>query len=70
VRIFEVAAFACVLALAFGVYLAKTAAGRERSQIANTDRLIAEEQRKLKLLRARSRTWSSPSGWAACRRRT
>lgn len=52
VRIFEVAAFACVLALAFGVYLAKTAAGRERSQIANTDRLIAEEQRKLKLLRA------------------
>jgi hypothetical protein len=52
VRIFEVAAFACVLALAFGVYLAKTAAGRERAQIANTDRLIAEEQRKLKLLRA------------------
>jgi len=52
VRIFEVAAFACVLALAFGVYLAKTAAGRERSRIANVERQIAEEQRKLKLLRA------------------
>jgi cell division protein FtsL len=52
VRIFEVAAFACVLAMAFGVYLAKTAAGRERSRIANVERQIAEEQRKLKLLRA------------------
>lgn len=52
VRIFEVAAFACVLALAFGVYLAKTNAGRERSRIAMVERQIAEEQRKLKLLRA------------------
>lgn len=52
VRIFEVAAFACVLALAFGVYLAKTNAGRERARIANIDRQIAEEQRKTKLLRA------------------
>ncbi|MBW3616613.1 MAG: cell division protein [Proteobacteria bacterium] len=52
VRLFEVAAFACVLALAFGVYLAKTNAGRERARIANIDRQIAEEQRKTKLLRA------------------
>jgi cell division protein FtsL len=52
VRIFEVAAFACVLLMMFGVYLAKTNAGRERAKIANVERQIAEEQRKLKLLRA------------------
>lgn len=52
VRLFEVAAFACVLALAFGVYLAKMDAGRERAKIANVERQIGEEQRKLKLLRA------------------
>jgi len=51
-RIFEVAAFACVAALAFGVYFAKTEAGRERGRIATVERQIAEEQRKLKLLRA------------------
>ena len=52
VRLFEVAAFACVLLMMFGVYLAKTNAGRERAKIANVERQIAEEQRKLKLLRA------------------
>jgi cell division protein FtsL len=52
VRIIELAAFVCVIALAFGVYLAKTNAGRERSKIATIERQIAEEQRKLKLLRA------------------
>jgi cell division protein FtsL len=41
-----------VIALAFGVYLAKTNAGRERAKIATIERQIAEEQRKLKLLRA------------------
>lgn len=51
-RIIEMAAFACVVALAFGVYLAKTDAGRERSRIAMVERQIVEEQRKLKLLRA------------------
>ncbi len=51
-RIIEMAAFACVVALAFGVYLAKTNAGRERARIAMVERQIAEEQRKLKLLRA------------------
>lgn len=51
-RIIEMAAFACVVALAFGVYLAKTDAGRERARIAMVERQIAEEQRKLKLLRA------------------
>ncbi len=52
VRLIELAAFACVVALALGVYLAKTFAGRERSRIAMVERQIQEEQRKLKLLRA------------------
>ena len=51
-RIIELFAFVCVVALAFGVYLAKTSAGRERARIAVIERQIAEEQRKLKLLRA------------------
>ena len=51
-RIIEIFAFVCVVALAFGVYLAKTNAGRERAKIAVIERQIAEEERKLKLLRA------------------
>ena len=51
-RIVEMGAFACMMALMFGVYLAKTNAGRERARIATVERQIAEEQRKLKLLRA------------------
>jgi len=46
-RIIELFAFVCVVALAFGVYLAKTSAGRERSKIAVIERQIAEENRKL-----------------------
>ena len=51
-RIIELFAFVCVVALAFGVYMAKTSAGRERAKIAVIERQIAEEERKLKLLRA------------------
>ena len=51
-RVIELFAFVCVMALAFGVYLAKTNAGKERAKIAVIERQIAEEQRKLKLLRA------------------
>lgn len=51
-RVIEMAAFACVVALAFGVYLTKAEAGRERARIATVERQIAEEKRKLKLLRA------------------
>ena len=51
-RIVELFAFAVVIALAFGVYMAKTNAGRERSKIAVIERQIAEEERRLKLLRA------------------
>jgi cell division protein FtsL len=51
-RIVELFAFVVLVALAFGVYMAKTEAGRERSKISVIERQIAEEQRKLKLLRA------------------
>ena len=51
-RVVELVAFVCLIGLAFGVYMAKTHAGRERSKIAQIERQIAEEKRKLKLLRA------------------
>ena len=51
-RVVEVGAFALVLVLAFGVYLAKTQAGREWAKIATKERQIAQEKRKIKLLRA------------------
>ena len=51
-RVIELGAFALVMVLAFGVYLAKTQAGREWAKIATKERQIAQEKRKIKLLRA------------------
>ena len=51
-RVVELGAFALVVVLAFGVYLAKTQAGREWAKIATKERQIAQEKRKIKLLRA------------------
>ena len=51
-RVVELGAFVLVVVLAFGVYLAKTQAGREWAKIANKERQIAQERRKIKLLRA------------------
>ena len=51
-RVVEVGAFALVVVLAFGVYLAKTQAGREWAKIATKERQIAQEKRRIKLLRA------------------
>ena len=51
-RVIELGAFVVVVVLAFGVYLAKTQAGREWAQIATKERRIAEERRRIKLLRA------------------
>ena len=51
-RVIELGAFALVVVLAFGVYLAKTQAGREWAKIATKERQIAQEKRKIKLLRA------------------
>ncbi|HEX8570428.1 MAG TPA: cell division protein [Caulobacteraceae bacterium] len=51
-RVIELGAFALVVVLAFGVYLAKTQAGREWAKISVKERQIAQEKRKIKLLRA------------------
>ena len=51
-RVIELGAFALVVVLAFGVYLAKTQAGREWAKIATKERQIAQEKRRIKLLRA------------------
>lgn len=51
-RVIEVAGFVLVVLLAFGVYMAKTSAGREWAKIATKERQIAEERRRIKLLRA------------------
>ena len=51
-RVVEVATLAVLLVLVLGVYLAKAGAGRERAAIAEVERTIADEQRRMKLLRA------------------
>ena len=51
-RVVELGAFALVVVLAFGVYLAKTQAGREWAKISVKERQIAQEKRRIKLLRA------------------
>ena len=51
-RLVDVVALGCLLVLATGVYLAKAGAGREAARIADVDVQIAEERRKLHLLRA------------------
>ena len=51
-RVVEVAGVSLFVVLALAVYLVKAGAGRERSQIASVERQIAEEQTRLRLLRA------------------
>jgi cell division protein FtsL len=51
-RIVNFAAFAVLLMLAVGVYLAKTSAGREAAAIVKVDREIAGEKAQIRLLRA------------------
>lgn len=51
-RVIELTGLAILLALMLVVYLAKTFAGDERSQIAQVERQIAREQSRVRLLRA------------------
>jgi len=51
-RLVELVAFALLLLLVLGVYLAKTGAGSERAEIARVEGAIDEERRRLRLLRA------------------
>jgi cell division protein FtsL len=51
-RLIDIVAFGCLLAMVFGVYLAKTMAGRERAEIARIERQMAEERDRIRLLKA------------------
>lgn len=51
-RLVELVAFGLLVAMVFGVYLAKTMAGRDRQEIARIERQIAAEQRRIRLLKA------------------
>jgi hypothetical protein len=51
-RLVDLIAAALLMALVLGVYLAKTMAGRERSEIASVGRQIDEEQARIRLLQA------------------
>lgn len=51
-RVVEIVALSFLLVLVLGVYLAKAGAGRERADIAQVERQITDEQRRMKLLRA------------------
>ncbi len=51
-RPIEILAGACLAVLVLSVYLTKAAAGREAAAIAQTDHDIADEQRRLRVLKA------------------
>ena len=51
-RVIEVGALAVLLALALGVYLSKTGAGREGAETAKVQREIQDERSRIRMLRA------------------
>jgi cell division protein FtsL len=51
-RLVDLMAATLLVALILTVYLAKTMAGRERAEIASTERQIGEEQARIRLLQA------------------
>lgn len=51
-RVVTLAALACLSGLVLSVYLTKTSAGREATAIATINADIAQEERRLRLLRA------------------
>ena len=51
-RVVELVCLSLLIALVLGVYMAKTFAGRERAQIAEVERQIADEKVRVRLLKA------------------
>ena len=51
-RVIEIVACACLAVLVLSVYLTKAAAGREGAAISGVEREIAEERKRMRLLRA------------------
>lgn len=59
-RVVNFAAFAVLLVLAVGVYLAKTGAGREAAQIKSIERQISAERREIRRLQAQVASLERP----------
>lgn len=51
-RLVDIVALSVLVLLILGVYLAKTIAGRERAEIASTERQITAEKARIRLLQA------------------
>jgi cell division protein FtsL len=51
-RVVEVISLTLLVAMVFAVYMSKTLAGRERAEIASIDRQIAQQERRIRLLKA------------------
>ena len=51
-RLVDVIALVLLIVLMFGVYLAKTLAGRERGEIARVEKQISQERQRVRLLEA------------------
>ncbi|MBS0295637.1 MAG: cell division protein [Proteobacteria bacterium] len=60
-RVVEVVTFALLIMLVLWVYLAKAGAARERSEIAQIEQRIGDEQRKVKSLRAEAAKLEQPA---------
>ena len=52
VRVLDLAALGLLIALVLSVYLAKTIAGKERTEIATVERQIDDEHARIRLLQA------------------
>ena len=59
-RLVELIAFGCLTALVIGLYLAKAGGGSEGARIADTDRQLLAEQRRVRALRAELAYLESP----------
>lgn len=51
-RVVEISALLLLIGMVFTVYLAKTLAGRERSEIARIERQLTAERNRIRLLKA------------------
>ena len=60
-RLVDLVALGLLVVLILGVYLAKTVAGRERSEIARIERQIAAEKARIRLLQAEVSHLEQPS---------
>jgi cell division protein FtsL len=60
-RLVDLLAFAVLVVLILGVYLAKTIAGRERAEIATAERQIAAEKAAIRMLQAEDAHLEEPA---------